>query len=112
MTSHGGDDCRDKGELFPVSRGGATTSAVAAGASTELAATGGQVQEEDEGVVDLGLGDLEATLGDGGGEAGDYDDGNLEAMIEAAKIEAGAIGLEKGGEGDYDDESEEDIDLT
>lgn len=84
----GEDDCRDKGELFSVARGG---------------------EEEDEVVVDLGLGDLEATLGDGGGEAGDGGDGDLEALIEAARIEADALGLEKGG---YDDESEEDIDLT
>lgn len=95
----GEDGCRDKGELFPVARGGATASGGAAGGGVE----------EDEVGVDLGLGDLEATLGGGGGEAGGGDDDDLEAMIEAARIEADALGLDKG---DYDDESEEDIDLT
>ncbi|CAM9195867.1 unnamed protein product [Ectocarpus sp. 12 AP-2014] len=61
--------------------------------------------------VDLGLGDLEASLGTGGG-GGDDD---LEAMIEAARREAEGLAL--GGEGggaaeDSDEEEEDDIDLT
>ncbi|CAM9839102.1 unnamed protein product, partial [Ectocarpus fasciculatus] len=67
----------------------------------------------DDAEVDLGLGDLEASLGMGGG-GGDDD---LEAMIEAARREAEglALGGEGGGaaeESDEEEEEEDDIDLT
>eukprot|EP00904_Undaria_pinnatifida_P001671 jgi/Undpi1/11504/HiC_scaffold_30.g13801.m1 len=65
-------------------------------------------EEPGEADVDLGLGDLEATL-DGAAED-DCDD--LDAMIEAARKEAAGLGLGGGGAGSDEESDEDDIDLT
>lgn len=65
-------------------------------------------EESSEANVDLGLGDLEATLD---GSAGDDSD-DLDAMIEAARREAEALGLGAGKAGSDEESDEDDIDLT
>lgn len=65
-------------------------------------------EEPGEADVDLGLGDLEATLEGGAGD--DCDD--LDAMIEAARKEAEALGLGGGNAGSDEESDEDDIDLT
>ena len=65
-------------------------------------------EEPGEADVDLGLGDLEATL-DGAAED-DCDD--LDAMIEAARKEAAGLGLGGGDAGSDEESDEDDIDLT
>ena len=110
-----GDDDQRRNTLFFGARGrppGGKRSTVeaVAGASTELDSRGGKDQEANEGDVDLGLSDLEASLRG----VGDGEDDDLEALIEAARIEAEAFGLkEKGTERDEESgEEDDDIDLT
>ncbi|CAM9310230.1 unnamed protein product [Laminaria digitata] len=115
-----GDDDLAKDSLFGGARKAspplAPAAAVEKGGSAEeqegLSTAVGQKgyhEEPGEADVDLGLGDLEATLEEGAGD--DSDD--LEAMIEAARREAEALGMGEGEAAGSDEESDEDdIDLT
>lgn len=59
---------------------------------------------------DVDLGDLEASLGDEGQEGVEEGGDDLDAIIEAARKEAEALGI--GEEGVDEESSEDDIDLT
>lgn len=59
---------------------------------------------------DVDLGDLEASLGDEGQEGVEEGGDDLDAIIEAARREAEALGI--GEEGVDEESSEDDIDLT
>lgn len=121
-----GDDAAAKDALFGGTRKGQTMSSPAGvfpditgatvatieGDSLARSSSRGDAPEglvEAGDTVDLGLGDLEASL-----EAPGEDDDDLDAMIEAARKEAEALGLGGGeGEGEQHDHSdEEDLDLT